>query len=248
MDENFSSFRIAYKDGQGTLHEKNELSRVYKLPTWDIVQVREFTSYSGQKHMPGLFWMSRMGQLVGYESRLEMFVLMQLDFNPAVTKVVSQPFTLHCQLKGKPFKHTPDYLTLEDTGKATVIDAKPRAEVDKLDNRRAFAATEGVCAEIGWHYSVQSEADPTFLANLKWLTGYRKRPPFADSYADDLIKVCQGSPLPLKALVEKVGPPYLVRPVLFHLLWRRLLSADMYMPFTDETVVDLPKEAFSRGI
>lgn len=51
--------------------------------------------------------------------------------------------------------------------------------------------------------------------------------------------------MPLEELVSAVGYPAVVRPVLFYLLFHRLLEIDMRAQLTNKSVVELPKEAFS---
>ena len=60
----------------------------------DALPAREFLSYRGQRHFPGLWWLATTGRHVGYESWLERDHLMLLDFDRLVTGVSSQPFTL----------------------------------------------------------------------------------------------------------------------------------------------------------
>jgi hypothetical protein len=60
----------------------------------DAAPVREFHSYKGQRHLPGLWWSSTAGRHVGYESWLERDHVMLLDFDAAVVGVSSQPFWL----------------------------------------------------------------------------------------------------------------------------------------------------------
>lgn len=55
---------------------------------------RRFTSYMGQRNLPGHWWSATDGQHVGYESWLERDHLMLLDFDPAVVAIASQPGVL----------------------------------------------------------------------------------------------------------------------------------------------------------
>ena len=176
-----------------------------------------------------------------------MFILMQLDFNPATVAVVSQPFILHTANSKNSFEHIPDFLVVSATEEIMVIDVKPKKFVATAENVRKFEATAAACELVGWDYAVQSEPNRSFLENLRWLAGYRRRFPTVDLYAEKLIKTCEKEPLPLQDLVSRVGPPILVRPILFHLLWHRLLEINMHAQLNNKTLVNLPKEAFHSG-
>ncbi|HUC22318.1 MAG TPA: hypothetical protein VMA73_06390 [Streptosporangiaceae bacterium] len=56
--------------------------------------VREFRWYRGRKRYSGRYWSSTTGELVAYESRLELARIMLADFAPDVKAIVGQPFRL----------------------------------------------------------------------------------------------------------------------------------------------------------
>jgi hypothetical protein len=58
----------------------------------DVPPVRDFASYRGQRHFPGLYYSVTLDRHVGYESWLERDHAMLLDFDPLVTGFASQPF------------------------------------------------------------------------------------------------------------------------------------------------------------
>ena len=65
--------------------------------------VRRFTSRKGQRHLSGLWWSATTGGHVGFESWLERDHLLNLDFDPTVVGIASQPFWLHwIDAAGKP--------------------------------------------------------------------------------------------------------------------------------------------------
>jgi hypothetical protein len=55
---------------------------------------RRFHAYRGQKHFPGLWWAATTRSHVGYESWLERYWLVELDHDPEVVHMLSQPFVL----------------------------------------------------------------------------------------------------------------------------------------------------------
>lgn len=60
-----------------------------------VAPVREFPSYRGQRHFPGLYWAASTNSHVGFESWLERDHAIVLDFDPQVVAFASQPFWLH---------------------------------------------------------------------------------------------------------------------------------------------------------
>lgn len=229
---------ITYKSGEGQVFTRHKPSQfVARALIDDIQAVRLPTAYKEQRHLPGYEWMSRMNALVAYESRLEMTILLQLDFNKTVAHVVSQPFVLHYQCGSTIHRHTPDFFVryIDDNGE--VINVKPRQFVQKPKNVSAFEACRSAAIEMGCAYSTRSELDATYLSNLNWLSGYRRPPPGLADYGELIINAVDG-PTPLQAVLSGVkGMPALTRPVLFHLLWTSCLETELYAPLSSQSLV-----------
>ena len=136
------TYSLTYVDRRGALHPKRHLDSLTMTQVRGFSQIREIRAYKGQKHMPGHFYMTRTDSLIAYESRLEMFVLMQLDFNPATVSVVSQPFILHVADGEDSFEHIPDFLVVSAAEEVTVVDVKPKELTDTAKNARKFKPQE----------------------------------------------------------------------------------------------------------
>jgi hypothetical protein len=233
-------FEVTYKTNLGkVLHKHKPQQFAARALTRDIQSIRLPNSYKNQKHLPGYFWMSRMKDLVAYESRLEMIILLQLDFNKSVRHVVSQPFVLHYQENNRIYRHTPDFLAVYDNGAAEVINVKPRQFIHLERNRRAFSACKDAAIQMGWAYSTRCEIEPVFLRNLKWLGGYRRPPVGLCKYGPQLINAVS-EPVPIGKAIKAVdGSPIMIRPVLFHLLWTGILEGDLYSRMTDNTLLNV---------
>lgn len=236
-----SDFKVSFRDAQTNMHLRYPLLSAFEEPPERYLPFRHPPSYKGMTHMPGLYWFSRTGQHVTYESRLELAILLQLDFNPTVTQVLSQPFVLHYKHDRSVRRHIPDFLVWHADGRMTVIDVKLKRALKHDKHLIAFNATQQACDLRGFQYSVQSEPALPFLDNLKWLAGYRTPPPLLDLHGPALVEAVGAAPLRLHDLVLRVGPKFEVRPVLFHLLWSGLLDANLQRPLRDNTLIDLPK-------
>ena len=198
--------------------------------------VRRFPSYKGQKHFPGRWWSATMGGHVGYESWLERDHLMLLDFDPGVVAVASQPWWVFwTNERGQVRSHVPDYFARRVDADALVLDCRPAGRITPKDAAR-FDATRRACEQVGWRYHVVGASDPIVTANVRWLSGYRHpRHELADVAA--ALRHAFGEKTGLMAGAESAGDPIAVLPVLFHLLWRHELEADLSVPLHPDTVV-----------
>jgi hypothetical protein len=198
--------------------------------------VRSFSSYRGQKNFPGWYWSATLGRRIGFESWVERDHLVALDFDPTVSDVVSQPFTLLWDAgTRRRRRHTPDFLVRLDHGRTLVLDSRPSERIKDRD-REAFAATARACGEVGWEYAVWDRLDPVLAANHRWLGGYRHPRCFDEPTARDLLQVF-ACPQPLLDGAEAAGDPLGTLPVLYHLMWRRWLLADLALVLSHRTVV-----------
>lgn len=202
----------------------------------DALPAREFLSYRGQRHFPGLWWLATTGRHVGYESWLERDRVMALDFDRAVTGVSSQPFTLSWGGRSRRVSHTPDYFARLADGSGVVVDVRPADRVGPQDAVK-FEATAAACALVGnWSFRLVHELEPVLAANVRWLSGYR-HPRHGDPDLGPLLWRVFADGAALLAGVSEVADPLRGLPVLFHLLWRGDLVTDMGVPLGDGTWV-----------
>ena len=78
--------------------------------------------------------------------------------------------------------------------------------------------------------------DPVLVANVAWLARYRHPRCGSPDVARLLLEAFAG-PAPLMAGAAAAGDPMAVLPVLFHLMWRHVLVADLAVRLTAETLV-----------
>jgi hypothetical protein len=202
----------------------------------DAAPVRAFRWSKGQRSFAGWWWSSTTGRHVGYESWLERDHLMLLDFDPGVVAVASQPWWVFwTNERGQVRSHVPDYFARRVDADALVLDCRPAGRITPKDAAR-FDATRRACEQVGWRYHVVGASDPIVTANVRWLSGYRHpRHELADVAA--ALRHAFGEKTGLMAGAESAGDPIAVLPVLFHLLWRHELEADLSVPLHPDTVV-----------
>jgi hypothetical protein len=192
----------------------------------DAVPARPFRWSRGQAHFPGWWWLATTARHVGYESWLERDHLMLLDFDPAVTAVASQPFWLHWHDGRRSRRHAPDFFARLADGTAVVIDVRADDRIGPRD-AEAFEVTARACEAAGWEFRRVGTVDPVLAANVRWLSRYRHpRCAGRPGTAGALRRAFASSAPPLAGAAE-AGDPLAVLPVLFHLLWRRELTADL---------------------
>jgi hypothetical protein len=214
------------------------LSAVAEVDFEAVPPVREFPSYRGQRHFPGLYYAASMDGHVGFESWLERDHAILLDFDPRVVGFASQPFWLWWRdgTGRRERSHAPDFFARLADGSGLVVDCRPN---DRIDERsaEAFAALRRACESVGWAYRLVGELDPIRVANLRWLAGYRHRrfgEPRGVAAAVTAAFAVSG---PLVVQAATVGDPIEVLPTAFHLLWRGQLTADLSRPISDGTLV-----------
>ena len=103
-----------------------------------------------------------------------------------------------------------------------------RAE-DRIGPRdaEAFHATQEACEQVGWSFARVGEPGRVLVANVRWLARYRH--PRCGARADVAEELLEAflSRRPLFDGIQAVGDRLVVLPVLFHLLWLRVLHTDV---------------------
>ncbi len=237
-DEGYEVFFI---DAEGNKH-RSKLSEAAGLPFHEYQPVRKPAAYKKQRHLSGYYFFSTTGRHVLYESRLEMFVLMTLDFEPHVVGVSAQPFKLWYRRDRKDRSHVPDFFAKLSDGQELVVDVKQEAVAKRPRNQQVFKITAHACSQAGWQYKVDSGPKEPYLSNIKWLAGFRRMPANKDfeHYAEAIVDLCTERPRSISYLTESIGPSASVRPVLFHLMWKQIVTTPLDTRLTNESLILLP--------
>jgi hypothetical protein len=151
---------------------------------------------------------------------------MLLDFDPVVTAVASQPFWLYWHDGRRSRRHAPDFFARLADGTGLVIDVRADDRIE-LRDAEAFEVTARACEAAGWEFRRVGAVDPVLAANVQWLSRYRHPRCAGRPGTADALRRAFASPAPLLAGAAEAGDSLAVLPVLFHLLWRRELTADL---------------------
>jgi len=220
-----AGIEVEFIDADGTLR-REPLSGCWNVAFERVAPVRGFASFRGQRNRPGLWWFATTGEHVGHESWLERDRLMALDADPEVAGVAAQPMWLRWTAEsGRLVRHAPDYFARRADGTAVVIDVRPDQRIGDQD-AAVFAATARLCAQVGWEYQRVGELGAVHAANLRWLSGYR-HPRFAQPELAVRLGEVFAEGAPLLGGAAAAGDPVAVLPVLFGMLWRGELTAEL---------------------
>jgi hypothetical protein len=216
---------VEFIEADGTLRQE-PLSDCWNVAFERVAPVRGFASFRGQRNRPGLWWFATTGEHVGHESWLERDRVMALDADPRVVGVAAQPMWLRWRAEsGRWVRHAPDYFARRADGIGVVIDVRADQRIGEQD-AAVFAATARLCAQVGWDYQRAGELGLVHAANLRWLSGYR-HPRFARAELAARLGEVFAGPEPLLGGAAAAGDPVAVLPVLFGMLWRGELAAEL---------------------
>jgi hypothetical protein len=210
----------------GGAWQRGPLSSCCGVRFEDALPVRPFRFEKGLRSFAGWWYFGATGTHVGFESWLERDHLMLMDFDPAVRAVSSQPFWLRWRDgEGRARRHAPDFFARRGDGTGVVVDVRPDDRIPERD-AETFAVTALACEAAGWEYRRSGDLDPVLVANVRWLSRYRHRRCLVPAVAAVLLEAFAGG-RGLFEGAEAAGDRLGVLPVLFHLMWQRLLAADL---------------------
>jgi hypothetical protein len=217
----------------GEWHERT-LNEARDLAIEQLLPARGTQNFRGRTSIGGQALMSRSGHYVPFESRLEWRVLLTLDFDPRVERVSTQPFLL--QYPGRRQAYVPDISLRGVDGSRWVLDVTPRLRAGGRAERGDEMAR--ACRTAGWRHLVVGEPAPWLWRLVDQLSCARFAPWNYASLADAVLENAeQGSRFGSLCSVGDT-PDALVRPVVLHLLWcRMLLFEDPRGPLSDQSVV-----------
>jgi hypothetical protein len=209
-------------------------------PIDHLAPVRTPRSSRRNRHVPSPVYSMTNGGYLTMESGLEHDLLRRVDRNQPTRCIVAQPFKLSWN-GPEPAAHTPDLLALFADGSVTVWDAKAVDEQDD-DYWMKATVTRKACELAGWRYQVFSGLGPTERLNLLWLHGFRRRPPWTNQFEEKVVSLAASPSATLGNIMQSDDGSGELIAVMWHLLWRGVLSADIEDRWTTRTPVTLKLE------
>lgn len=225
---------IVYVDDRGCRHTVS-LEDASSVAFEQARMIRQLPAYRRQRHFPGWLWTATTKSHIAYESWLERHHVLEVDRDPAVVGIASQALAMAWPARRGWRHHVPDLFCRTYTGAGVVIDCRPARKAD-ADFREKCEITQAVCEVLGWAFRAVAEPDPVWAANLRWLAGYR-HPRFSEPVLETLLMEAYAQPRPLTQVADELGDLIHVLPVVYHLLWRGQLVADLGQPLQDRTIV-----------
>lgn len=107
------------------------------------------------------------------------------------------------------------------------MDVRPDACVASSD-QDVFDATARLCASVGWEFRLLGDLPAVYLANVRWLAGYRHSRCLCSVESGTVLEaLASKSALTIHELAKRVGDRVAVLPAIFHLLWQQRLRTDL---------------------
>lgn len=227
---------LVHLSGEAEVRNESASGDLTSLAIETAVPIRRFYSWKGKRNYEGEWWSSTVGGHVKFESLLEREFLMVADYTSETVSISSQPLALLWPRGTEGQKsHVPDFFCRLSSGDGRLIDVKHPDRVEKAAGQ--FAMTREICEQIGWQYEVFTGLLPNQMQSLRWISGYRQ-----DRYApraEDGAEILEAfsTPMPLQNGIRRASrkrgkPRELILANVYHLLWHRLLSANMNAPLT----------------
>ncbi|MCO7204441.1 TnsA-like heteromeric transposase endonuclease subunit [Microbacterium sp. CnD16-F] len=202
---------------------------------------RTFRWHRGQRHYPGRYWSATTGNFVGYESRLELAVLLLEDFDQRVVRIASQPFELIADRDGTQRSYVPDYMIEHRDQRFTVIEVKPRRRLEDPEIAGALEWAGQIIQSRGWGYRIVTEPDPALLSNVRFLAGYRRAWQFPGRDVDAATASTVGARTlgeAFRSAGSTLDDIAYARAAVLHLLWRHLIQCDLTSVLEIDTAVE----------
>jgi hypothetical protein len=202
---------------------------------------RTARSARGQARYPGFYRSATTGGHVIYESRRELARLLLADFGPDVVAIAARPFLLRAPVSGRVRRHVPDFLLVHANRTVHVVNVEPAARLADPAVAEALAWPGELFGARGWGHEIWTGTDPVFLANVRFLAGYRRPGMPPDDVTDAALKEvrpdeCLGR---LLDRLERAWPRPLAKAAVLRLLWQRRVSTDLSRPLDAGSIVEV---------
>jgi len=222
----------------------DEIATTWEQAPADLIveglPVRVPPTYRGQRSYPEFFWAATNDRTLVYESLLELDRLWLADFDPAVTRICTQPLQV-TGLDGTDVRsHVRDVLLIDDDSTATVVDVKPAARGEEPRVRAEFEWRRRLCGDKGVRHELLTVGDSIMLRNIKLLALGRRPGRLPDGYLAEARARLDDTETTMRKILAR-------RPVtcgesrwhaaVFALAWSGEVTIDLRDPVNAETIL-----------
>lgn len=231
--------------------------------TYEIV--RPLANYRNRQRRIGWVWLATTGRSVEFESGLERMILLQLDQDPNVKQIWSQPFRIEGidNKRGRAVRTRPDILVRLSDGSAAVVQVKPKKRLSEPERyegeplkkfgsryRRWETMTANMAWEkktfrkLEWAYEIVTEPHPQVSANLRYMRVYRRPLSPTDPISDKVLELI-GDRIELEfgELADLAGGHHVAAPVILHHVWHNRIKLDWKRQLSQHSIVRSPEHA-----
>ncbi len=183
----------------------------------------------------------------GFESSLEQDLIELLDFDPRVSELLTQPFSIYHQEDGRRRRYTPDLRAtfFGDLPEVIVYEVKYQDELraDWKRLRARFGAAYRHCRQNGWRFKVLTEKHirTPYLGNVKFLRRFIRLPEQELISGQLLYALKATGPTTVQALLSAAYMSSEARlraiPVLWKMVADRRLGCDLNVPLTMSSTI-----------
>lgn len=186
------------------------------------------------------------GGTAGFESSLERDLLLILDFDPRVVRLVEQPFSITHVQDAAVRRYTPDVLAEFDRERTptVVYEVKPLQTLNDewAILRPRFKAAVAHCRLRDWQFKIVTERHirTPYLENAKFLRRYRGMPPQLLRQAQLRYTASALGPTSPEALLAAAYWPKDERAMAIPALWQMVAKGDFEIDLSKPLSMRLP--------
>jgi len=214
------------------------------------------------RSVAGYFYSVKNKRNIDFESQLEKKFYLMFEFDDEIERYQEQPVKVETVLFAKKITYIPDcliYFKQELNKKPLLVEIKYLKEIsekkEKIINK--VKAVSKYSKENGLMFKIftDKKINETYIDNIKFLYRYSEKPKLNGKYDEYEIKICSAlyrNNLRVNELLNIVAlndsEKIIILPVIWHLVFKKKLSLNLYNPLTNNVLVTFNREAENNVI
>ena len=215
------------------------------------------------RSVAGYFYSFKNKRNIDFESQLEKKFYLTFEFDGEIERYIEQPVKIDSILKGRKVSYFPDcivYFKPELQRKPLLIEIKYAKEIkekkEKIINK--IKAVSKYSKENGCLFKIYTDKklNETYISNIKFLYGYYEKPKLNGAYAiykNKILGILDGGRnITVKGLLDYIAQTDMekmtVIPLIWHLICRNTISANLNAPLTNSSLISLNKGAINAVV